>query len=227
MAISEKENGEEIITDIRIGYRIAHLMVLLLLSAVPNIFLNLPVRILADVYAERRRQKALQKSKVKIYGYDVMLTEKLVFCIVAVPTLWVIYGLIFYFFTDFDGPTITLCFMCFPCFAYIGIIASEAGMVDAKDLRPYVMRLYPSARKRLKALPGQRRQLQKDLRAMIKKVGPAFGELYYGKELNWNQIQELSRKNSEAIYKVASSGDFLTVIDESEQLNESTVKKDQ
>ena len=100
-------------------------------------------------------------------------------------------------------------------------------MVDAKDLRPYVMRLYPSARKRLKALPGQRRQLQKDLRAMIKKVGPAFGELYYGKELNWNQIQELSRKNSEAIYKVASSGDFLTVIDESEQLNESTVKKDQ
>jgi glycerol-3-phosphate O-acyltransferase / dihydroxyacetone phosphate acyltransferase len=212
MAITEKENGEEIITDIRIGYRIAHLLVLLLLSAIPNIFLNFPVRILADIYAERRRQKALKKSKVKIYGYDVMLTEKLVFCIVAVPTLWVFYGFLLYFFTDFDGPTITLCFMCFPSFAYMGIIASEAGMVDAKDLRPYIMRLYPSTRKRLKALPAQRRELQRDLRAMIKKVGPAFGELYYGKELNWAEIQELARKNSNAIYQVASSGDILSIL---------------
>ncbi|KAG7360385.1 acyltransferase [Nitzschia inconspicua] len=212
MALADKEESEEIITEIRIGYRIVHLLVLLLLSAIPNIFLNLPVRLLADIYAERRRQKALKKSKVKIYGYDVMLTEKLVFCIVAVPTLWIIYGFLLYFFTDFDGPTMTLCFMCFPSFAYMGIIASEAGMVDAKDLRPYIMRLYPSTRKRLKALPAQRRQLQKDLRAMIKKVGPAFGELYYGKELNWAEIQELSRKNSDAIYKVASSGNFPTSV---------------
>jgi glycerol-3-phosphate O-acyltransferase/dihydroxyacetone phosphate acyltransferase len=208
MTIAERENGEEIITDIRIGYRIVHLLVLLLVSAIPNIFLNLPVRILADIYAERRRKKALKNSKVKIYGYDVMLTEKLVFCIVAVPTLWVIYGVLLYLFTDFDGPTITLCFMCFPAFAYTGIIASEAGMVDVKDLRPYLMRLLPSTRRRLKALPGKRRQLQQDLRAMIKKVGPAFGQLYYGKELDWNQINELSRKNSEIIFKVASTGEF-------------------
>lgn len=224
MALSEQESGEEIITDIRIGYRIVHLLVLLLLSAVPFIFLNLPVRLLADIYAERRRQKAMKKSKVKIHGYDVMLTEKLVFCIVAVPALWIIYGLAMYFFTDFDGPTMLLCFMCFPSFAYIGIVASEAGMVDAKDLRPYVMRLYPSTRKRLKALPAQRRQLQKDLRAMVKKVGPAFGELYYGKELNWAEIQDLARKNSSAIYQVASSGDFIfseptpdTVVDKKDQ----------
>jgi glycerol-3-phosphate O-acyltransferase/dihydroxyacetone phosphate acyltransferase len=98
--------------------------------------------------------------------------------------------------------------MSFPLFAYVGIVASEAGMVDAKDLRPYLMRLYPSTRRRLKALPAQRRELQRDLRALIKKVGPAFGDLYYEKELNWNQIQEIARKNSAAIFKVASSGAF-------------------
>jgi glycerol-3-phosphate O-acyltransferase/dihydroxyacetone phosphate acyltransferase len=208
MAITERESGEEIITEIRIGYRIVHLLILLALSAIPFIFLNLPVRILADIYAEARRKKALSKSKVKIYGYDVMLTEKLVFCIVAVPTLWLFYGLMLYLFTDFDGQTMTLCVMSFPLFAYVGIVASEAGMVDAKDLRPYLMRLYPSTRRRLKALPAQRRELQRDLRALIKKVGPAFGDLYYEKELNWNQIQEIARKNSAAIFKVASSGAF-------------------
>jgi len=227
MAITERENGEEIITEIRIGYRIVHLLVLLLLSAIPNIFLNLPVRILADIYAERRRKKALQRSKVKIHGYDVMLTEKLVFCIVAVPTLWIIYGLMLVFFTEFDGPTITLCIMCLPSFAYMGIIASEAGMVDAKDLRPYFMRLLPSTRKRLRALPGQRRQLQRDLRAMIRKVGPAFGELYYGKEINWNEIQELARKNSDVIFKAASTGDFQGLQNASTETAElPVVKKD-
>jgi glycerol-3-phosphate O-acyltransferase/dihydroxyacetone phosphate acyltransferase len=228
MAIVERENGEEIITDIRIGYRIVHLLILLILSAIPNIFLNLPVRILADIYAEARRKKALKKSKVKLYGYDVMLTEKLVFCIVAVPTLWVFYGLMLYNLTDFDGQTMTLCIMSFPCFAYMGIIASEAGMVDAKDLRPYVMRLLPSTRRRLKALPAQRRALQRDLRAMIKKVGPAFGDLYYEKELNWAQIQEIARKNSSTIFKVASTGEFFQFDNDAGKITEDpTVKKEQ
>jgi glycerol-3-phosphate O-acyltransferase / dihydroxyacetone phosphate acyltransferase len=201
--------SEEIVSDIRIVYRICHLLILLLLSAIPNLFLNIPVRILADIHAESRRKKALANSKVKIHGYDVMLTEKLVFCIVAVPTLWMVYGLMLYFFTDFDGPTIALCIMSFPLFAYVGIVASESGMVDIKDLRPYFMRLLPSTRKRLRALPETRRGLQRDLRAMVKKVGPALGELYYGKELNWNQIQELSRKESDAMFRVASSGEMV------------------
>ena len=125
MAITERDSGEEIITEIRVGYRIVHLLVLLALSAIPFIFLNLPVRILADIYAEARRKKALSKSKVKIYGYDVMLTEKLVFCIATVPILWLFYGLMLYLFTDFDGQTMTLCFMSFPLFAYVGIVVDR------------------------------------------------------------------------------------------------------
>ena len=208
----DKENDERkpaISKGIRIVYRIVHLLVLTALSAIPNIFLNLPVRIMADIWAERRRQKALARSKVKLHGYDVMLTEKIIFCIVVVPLLWLLYGLIMIFFTNFDGRTITLCFMCFPVFSYASIISSEAGMVDGKELKPYMLRLLPSTRRRMRALPRKRRQLQRDLRAFIKTVGPSFGELYTGKSVNWTQInQELSKKKKEIMKRSNSTDDF-------------------
>ena len=204
----DDEKKEEIRSGIRVVYRIVHLMVLLALSALPNIFLNLPVRIMADIYAERRRKKALAKSKVKIHGYDVMLTEKLTFCIVVVPLLWLLYGLIMVFFTNFDGQTITLCFMCFPVFSYTAIISSEAGMVDGKDLKPYFLRLLPSTRKRLRALPKQRRDLRRDVRAFVKKVGPAFGELYHQKSVDWTQITEFTKKSEDIMKKAVSTDDF-------------------
>lgn len=213
----DDEKQEEIRSGIRMVYRIVHLLVLLLLSALPNIFLNLPVRVMADIYAERKRQKALAKSKVKIHGYDVMLTEKLTFCIVVVPLLWLLYGLIMIFFTNFDGQTITLCFMCFPVFSYAAIISSEAGMVDGKDLKPYFLRLLPSTRKRLRALPKKRRDLRRDLRAFIKKVGPAFGELYHEKSLDWTQITEHTRRNSQVILKKAVSTDDFHHVETSDE----------
>jgi glycerol-3-phosphate O-acyltransferase/dihydroxyacetone phosphate acyltransferase len=215
---------ERIRTGIRIVYRIAHLLVLLALSALPNIFLNVPVRIMADIWAERRRKKALARSKVKIHGYDVMLTEKLVFCIVVVPLLWLLYGLIMLFFTNFDGQTITLCFMCFPVFSYAAIISSEAGMVDGKDLKPYFLRLLPSTRRRLRALPKRRRELQRDLRAFVKKVGPAFGELYHGKSVDWTQITYELSKKSEAIMKKATSTDDFHHVETTKSLE---LKKDE
>ena len=192
----ENIETDEILKEVRLPYQIVHLLVLLALAAIPVTFLNLPVGILAGIYSERRREKALAKSKVKVKGFDVMLTEKVMFCIVAIPTLWSIYFLIFYFCTDFDGPTIALCMLSMPLFAYVGIIVSDAGMVEVKDLRPYVMRLFPSTRRRLKKLPAIRKQLQIDMRLFIKKVGPALGEIYYGKQLDWTQIQEKARKFS-------------------------------
>ncbi len=75
-------------------------------------------------------------------------------------------------------------------------MATESGMVDVKDLRPYVMRMIPSARRRLASLPATRRALRKDLRAMIRKIGPSLGDIYYEKELNWQKIQMETRAAS-------------------------------
>lgn len=199
----EELEGDEILKEIRLPYQIAHLVIVLLLAAVPALFLNLPVGIAAGLYSESRRKKALARSKVKIRGFDVMMTEKIVFCMVCIPSLWAFYGLVMYFVLGMDGPSTTLALLSLPLFAYVGIIVSEAGMVDLKDLRPYYMRLFPSARRRLQVLPKTRMELQKDLRTFIKRVGPALGEIYYGKELDWAQIQEKSRKSSMQLLSVA------------------------
>ena len=43
---------------------------------VPAFLLNFPVGLFANVYAERKRKKALAASKVKIEATDVLLSEK-------------------------------------------------------------------------------------------------------------------------------------------------------
>lgn len=196
-----KVDGDSVLSVLHLVYNIVHLLLLLVLAAVPVVLLNLPVGLLAGIYAESRRKTALAKSKVKIRGFDVMLTEKVVFCLVTVPTLWVVYGLVLLFMTNLDRPTIALIMMTMPIFAYVGIVVTEAGMVEVKDLRPYFMRLFPSARKRLSQLPQTRKTLQDDLRAFIKSIGPALGEVYYAKEpIDWKMIRDKS-------FRVDNKGD--------------------
>ena len=190
-------DGDQVLREIRLPYQIAHVLFLMTMAAIPAVFLNLPVGLVARLYAERRRKRALAKSKVKIRGTDVMLTEKIMVCCVLVPTLWITYGFLLHACTNLDGSAIALCILCMPLFSYMSIMWAEAGMVELKDLRPYVMRLFPSTRRRLAALPEIRRQLQYDLRQFIKFLGPAFGELYYGKEVDWKAIQENYRKEKE------------------------------
>ncbi|KAL7577041.1 hypothetical protein ACA910_006783 [Epithemia clementina (nom. ined.)] len=170
-------------------YQTLHLLFLISVAAIPFLLINLPVGILAGWYAEQRRKRALAKSKVKINAYDVMLTEKVLFCIVAVPTLWIIYGIALRTLTDWNGSTIALCLGCLPLFAYMGIVAAEAGMVDLKDLQPMYMRLGRKTRRRLAALPKVRKELQDDLRAFIKEVGPKYlGPLYYKDKIDWTEV---------------------------------------
>lgn len=215
----EELEGDDVLKEIRLPYQIAHLVIVLALAAVPALFLNLPVGIAAGLYSESRRKKALARSKVKVRGFDVMMTEKIVFCIVCIPSLWAFYGLVMYFALGLDGPQITLAMLSLPLFAYTGIIVSEAGMVDLKDLRPYYMRLFPSARRRLQALPTTRTALQKELRTFIKRVGPALGEVYYGKELDWAQIQEKSRKSMQ--FMAQSEDDFKRLSNKTEESKKS------
>ena len=195
--VIENVNSDKLIRFFQIGYNIAQNLTLILVSAVPILLLNLPVGILAGLYSERRRKKALAHSKVKIKGFDVMLTEKVIFCLVMVPALWITYGLLLIFATNWERPTIFLAMMSMPIFAYIGIVATEAGIIEWYfDIRPYIMRLFPSARKRLAALPSTRTALQADLRAFIKTIGPELGEIYYGTNLDWTKIQEQTKVDS-------------------------------
>lgn len=184
--------GETVLHRMNIVGHIIHLMFIIVLAAPPALLLNMPVGLVSRMWANRRRKKALAESKVKIKGYDVMLSERVLCSIVLVPTLWLIYGIALVPFLD--GPSLAVCFTCFPLFSYWSIMATESGMVDVKDLRPYVIRLIPSTRKRLTELPATRRALRKDLRAIIRRIGPSLGEIYFGKELNWQKIVAETKK---------------------------------
>lgn len=106
---------------------IVHLMFLVMLAAPPALLLNLPVGLAARIYSNRRRIVALEQSKVKIKGYDVMLSERVLACIVLVPSLWFFYGALLMLFTSLDWPTLAFCFTCFPLFSYWSIMAAESG----------------------------------------------------------------------------------------------------
>jgi glycerol-3-phosphate O-acyltransferase/dihydroxyacetone phosphate acyltransferase len=180
--------GETVLHRMNVLGHIIHLLFIIILAALPALLLNLPVGLASRLWSNFRRKKALAESKVKIKGYDVMLSERVLCCIVLVPSLWLVYGLALYLFTPLDGPSLAVCFTCFPVFSYWSIMATESGMVDIKDLRPYVFRLIPSTRKRLTALPATRKALRADLIARIRQLGPTLGDLYYSKELNWQKI---------------------------------------
>jgi len=189
----EDVDGDTFLRGMRLPYQICHIVFLMLMASIPLVFLNLPVGLIARIYAEKRRKKALANSKVKIKAEDVLMTEKIVLCIVLVPTFWIIYGFSLKLFTNLDGPAIALLIFCMPVFSYMSIQWAEAGMVEVKDLRPYIMRLFPSARRRIPALPMIRKKLSSDLSAFIKEIGPSLGDLYYSENLDWSEIQSRTR----------------------------------
>lgn len=188
-------NGDTVLRELRLPYQIGHIVILMLLAGIPAIFLNLPVGLIARLYAERRRKKALANSKVKIKAEDVLMTEKILICIILVPALWIMYAVLLRVFTDMDGQAIALAIFCMPLFSYMSIMWAEAGMVETKDLKPYVKRLFPSSRRRIAALPGTRMKLQKDLRSFIRSHKAILGEIYYSEDLDWSDIQSKSRMN--------------------------------
>ena len=113
---------------------------------------------------------------------------------VLVPTLWVFYGLVLIFCTNYDRDCIILFQLSLPMFSYLGIMATESGMADFKDLRPHVMKVFPGTRARLLALPRKRRQLARDFKKFVSKNGPSMGALYFNKSVDWMSVEQNMKK---------------------------------
>ena len=126
---------------------------------------------------------------------------KVLLCIVLVPSLWMTYALLLIIFTDLDGPAIALAILSMPLFSYMGIVSAEAGMIDLKDLKPYLMRLYPSTRRRLLELPRCRRKLQSDFREFVRMIGPTLRDVYTEEKMDWAEFQMTSREITKSYSK--------------------------
>lgn len=179
-------------------YTFVHGAVIVSLASIPSLILNAPVGYAAKLWAHSQAQKDLKASRVKVKGVDVLMSKKILFSIVAVPSLWLFYALLLWYFSPFDARTIVILLLCCPVFSYIGVMAIEAGMVDAKDLRPLFLRLLPGYRQQCKDLPALRAALQVEVRQLCRKYGPEFGSLYYEKSNAWEKsARRMLRSTSE------------------------------
>jgi hypothetical protein len=76
----------------------------------------------------------------KVEARDVRLSKMISVCVIGVPILWVVYAVLMLLF-GFSLKHIGLYLFWCPFFSYLAVIATEAGMVDLKDLKPLLLRL--------------------------------------------------------------------------------------
>lgn len=177
----------------------AHALMVMLLASVPTLFLNLPVGLVVGIVARREAKEDLKKSRVKLHARDVLLSKKMLYSIVAVPALWLLWGVFFYLFTALSFKATLMFLFCCPFFSYIGVMAVEAGMMDIKDFRPVYNRLFSQFREDVvKALPRQRQELQTEVRALVTKYGPELDALYFPEDVQWDQIIRNHLRDDEA-----------------------------
>merc|ERR1712087_882577 len=188
--------------------RIVYAFISIGLGAVPQVFLNLPVMAIASHFAAIEQQKALKASApgVKLAARDVVMSFKVIYCLVLVPCLYCIYGLIMRFVFKWCFQTVLIMMMVMPFTSYLATKASEQGMRAHKDIVPMLKRLLlPGPRKEQDLLPARRAALQKKLNVSLRRWGPLLGDLYFANSVNWGQEMDLIRERSGAL-SIANRG---------------------
>lgn len=166
-----------------------HALMVMLLASIPTLFLNLPVGVLVGIIAHREAKEDLKKSRVKLHARDVLLSKKILYSIVAVPALWLLWGVFLFIVMGFSFKATVMFLFCCPFFSYLGVMAVEAGMMDIKDFRPVYNRLFSQFRDEVvKKLPQQRTELQEEVRQLVRKYGPDLDALYFPEDVQWDQI---------------------------------------
>ncbi|CCI11185.1 unnamed protein product [Albugo candida] len=155
------------------------------LASIPSFVLNVPVGIMARYISRREQQKALASSKVKVTARDVILSKKIVFSSIAIPTLYFLYSLAAIVLTDWYWSSIALLFLSFPLFSFFGVRSVEAGMIELKTILPLLYRLMPKYRILQDGLPRRRAQLQLQVRDLVKKYACDLGPLVSLKKMDW------------------------------------------
>lgn len=205
----------------RLLYTFLHGLVIISLASIPSLLLNFPVGVAAHYWANAEAKKDLKASRVKLAARDVLLSKKIQFSLVAVPVLWVIYAFLMTFFTSWRMKTIVVLILCCPFFSYLGVMAVEASMVDLKDLRPAFLRLLPEFRTAGPELQRLRQQLQKEVRAMVKKYGPELGAIYSDRSFKWEQTVRKQMNLRAAANGKAEESEEVAVRDEERRIDTS------
>ena len=190
----------------KLFFTFLHALVLFFIASIPAVMLNAPVGLIANLWAAKEAKVALAGSRVKLRAKDVIMSQKIIVSLVAVPSLWILYALLMSFFTNLSTKEILVALFSLPVFSYAGVMAVEAGMADLKDMRPAFLRLLPSFRQKAEEIHRNRSELQIEVRAAVKKYGPTLGGLYTDVEVQWDQwIKKVAPVSEDGALKESNS----------------------
>lgn len=170
--------------------RIGMLLVALFLS-LPGILLNLPIVIVADRISKSKAREALAASSVKIAGRDVLASWKLMVSLVLLPSLYLFYTFIFYwwqiqavelkksasYFSEAFQRSLIFLFLLLPIFSFSSVILVERGMDVVRSLSTLVLAL--TNPERASELRKTRRHLKKVIINVVEELGPTLFEDFY------------------------------------------------
>lgn len=174
--------------------RLLYLVATSLLGALPQLMINMPMVWFAGHIAVKEQAKALKGSIVKVAARDVLMSYKIIYCLVLVPFLYSLYAVLLFCVSGWTTTTNVAILIAMPLFSLLGTKASEQGVRAYNDLVPLVQRLMPANKKELMALPHRRKELQRNLRKAVKMFGPRFGDLYHATtgKVDWTaQINDM------------------------------------
>jgi len=148
-----------------------------LTPALPGIFLNLPIALVADKLAAREARLALLSSTVKIRARDVIASKKILVGLVLVPLVYLFYSLVVLIFWGPLAALFTL--ISLPFFSYASVIVLDECVLVGRDLNLLLKSLIISDRRKELA---RLRALRDDLKPKIKDLVEEFGPKVHGKE---------------------------------------------
>ncbi|KAI8812742.1 hypothetical protein BJ742DRAFT_673434, partial [Cladochytrium replicatum] len=168
--------------------RLAALLFIVPLS-LPGSILHLPMTIITEIISVQKARQALRESSVKIRGYDVLGTWKLLVATVLLPTFYAVYSAIL-FFLIYDRSTyspvpdtyrLSLGYalllsvfsltLLLPAMGYATVRMNEVALDILRSLWPLVAAfVLPS--KEIENLRRRREELKDSLAAVVRLYGP-------------------------------------------------------
>ncbi|KAJ3316630.1 hypothetical protein HDU76_001662 [Blyttiomyces sp. JEL0837] len=153
-------------------------LVVVCVLVLPGLVLNSPVIALCEYISVQKAKDALAHSSVKIRGFDVISTWKILVAAVLLPLLHIFIAVLFYLSlpsTSYSQPVriilSIILLMTSPTASYLTVRLCEIAMDIAVSVRPIAVSLVVR-RRDVHGLREFRRGLQRELREVVELFGP-------------------------------------------------------
>ncbi|KAJ3417363.1 hypothetical protein HDV05_004828 [Chytridiales sp. JEL 0842] len=152
-------------------------LILIALTILPGIVLNGPIFLLSVHISKRKAREALAASSVKVKGFDVLATWKVMISAVGLPLLYLAISITTHIllatYTNFAPASCVgiaaLVFIFLPFLTYYTVRIGEAGKDILLSLRPLMISLFVPQRE-TEGLRGLRKDLLMELSAIVTEV---------------------------------------------------------